>query len=459
MLTRFLSFCFILFAIVSFTGAVETYFEILDNEENVAFGTITALNRTQIVLDVQGVSQTIPLEKLVKIRNLAPNPYHGVPSANAAHQNLLQRIPAQAASSRRGANEQKFAEMIKKLQSGEQLITKTFPDNVIVIELKDGSRLTVSSFTAAKSQGICRLLEQQNDVSIPLNNISAVRLTVRNFLDAVHPPADWQRLAVPNTEGDRLIVGNPGSFDVYSGILHEVSAETVSFIVDGETLPVPRRKVFGLVMHGETPAAVVSPLATLTLWTGTRGMISDIQLAENDLTWQTSSGLTVAVPLSMVSEIDFGEQGVAYLTDFEQVRSEFSFPASIKPVQLKLLQTFYESRTKNSSREFVLDGIAYHRGMTLLGKTVLEYRLPKPFASLKAVIGIEDQFRPYAWANFQILADSQVLGSWELRGDVASRRIHLNLPQNCRLVTIIAEPVPQSNVSTVLTIAEPKLFE
>jgi len=124
---------------------------------------------------------------------------------------------------------------------------------------------------------------------------------------------------------------------------------------------------------------------------------------------------------------------------------------------LKLLQTFYESRTK-TFRQVMLDGIAYNRGMTLQGRTLLEYPLPKPFASLKAVIGIEDQFRPYASANLQILADSQVLGSWELRGDGTSQQIQLNLPQNCRLLTIIAEPVPLSNVPAVLTIAEPKLF-
>jgi hypothetical protein len=95
----------------------------------------------------------------------------------------------------------------------------------------------------------------------------------------------------------------------------------------------------------------------------------------------------------------------------------------------------------------------------LLGRTSLEYHLPKPFAVLKGVIGIEDQFRPYASATLQILADSQVLGTWELRGDTAAQRIHLNLPQNCRVLTIIAEPLPQSGVPAVLTIADPKVVE
>jgi hypothetical protein len=189
-------------------------------------------------------------------------------------------------------------------------------------------------------------------------------------------------------------------------------------------------------------------------------MVSDIRLTDNELLWQTSAGLTITVPLDMVSEIDFGEQGIANLLDFEQVRNEFALPfaSDIKLEQWKLLQTFYENRAK-TSRKIVLDGVEYDRGVTLQGKTLLEYPLPKPFASLKAVIGIEDQFRPYSSANLQILADSQVLGSWTLRGDESSQRIHLNLPQNCRLLTIITEPVPQSNLPTILTIAEPKLFE
>jgi hypothetical protein len=269
-------------------------------------------------------------------------------------------------------------------------------------------------------------------------------------------------MAVPNTKGDQLVVGNPGSFDVYDGILNEISAETVSFAVDGEVLPVPRRRVFGLIFHGENaaPTANVPPFATLTLWSGTRGMISDLQLRDNELTWQTTTGVSVAVPLSAVSDIDFGGKGIASLFDFERVRNEFALPfaANFKPEQLKLLQTFYESRTK-VVREIVLDGTAYDRAVTLQGKASLEYHLPKQFAVLKAFIGVEDQFRPHAWANLQILADSQVLGTWELRGDAASQSIQLNLPQNCRLITIIAEPIQQSNIPAVLTIADPKLIE
>ena len=450
----FIPLCFILLA--AHAGASGTYFEVLDNEANSLFGTIAVWDQTQIVIDIQGEAQTIPLEKVVKVRNLAPSPYEGTPTVSHAPQ------PAQAVRSRRNANEQKFSKLFEEIQkSNEQAVKKTFPSNAISLEFKDGSRWTVSSLTVANNQCTCQLLEQPNDVSVPLNHLSALRFTVRNLLDVVNPPADWLRLAVPNAEGDRLIVGNPGSFDVYSGILQDINAETIFFSVDSEVLPVPRRRVFGLVLHGESASpASVAPLATLTLWTGTRGMVSDIRLHGNELTWQTTTGLTVTTPLNMVDEIDFGERGVVSLFDFERVRNEFSLPfdSDITLEQSKLLQTFYESRTK-VFREIVLDGVAYDRGVTLYGKTSLEYHLSKPFAVLSAVIGIEDQFRPFTAATLQIVADSQILGTWELRGDGASQRIHLNLPQHCRLISIVTEPLPQLSVPAVLTIAEPKLWK
>ena len=458
MLTRFLSFWFVLLASGTFALATETFFEIIDNEENSIFGTIATLDRTQIVVDVLGTLQTIPVEKLVKIRNLAPSPYEGI-SPTTGTPNLISPIPA---LSGRNPTERRFAEdIVRRLQANEQSVRRAFPGSVIALELKCGSQLTASSLTIARDQGICRLLEQQNDLSIPLNDISAVRFAVRSLSEVVNPPSDWQRLAIPDAGGDRLIVGNPGSFDVYAGILGDVSAETISFTVDGEVLPVPRRRVFGLVLHGETASSVSVPsLATLTLWTGTRGMVSDFQLAGNELTWQMTNGVTITVPLDLLSEIDFGEQGLAYLFDFERVRSEFSLPfaSDIRTEQLGLLQTFFENRTQ-TSREVMLDGIVYDRGITLHGKASLEYHLPEPFATLRAVIGIEDQFRPHASARLQILADSQILGTWELRGDTASQQIDLNLPQNCRLITIIAEPLPQSSGSTILTIADAKLSE
>jgi hypothetical protein len=457
--TRYFAFCFFLLAVCPFTGAAGTLFVVLDNEENNVIGTITALDKTRIVLDVQGESIAIPLDKLVKIRNLAPNPYGGTSAATTGYQNLLQQI---APSLRNPAERKRYEDIAKQLQSSEQAAKKTFPNNVIALDLKDGSRLIATSFSVGKSQGVCRLLDQKSDVSLPLDALSSVRFTVRSLPEVLTPPADWLRLATPQQGGDRIVVGNPGSFDVHNGILHDITAETISFAVDGEVLPVARRRVFGLILHGEVPGAAVSPLASLSLWTGTRGMISDIRLDDDgeELTWQTSTGLTVVTPLDAVSEIDFGEKGVYCLLDFERVRSEFSLPfeSNIKPAQLRPLQTFYESRANNSPSETVLDGVAYSRGVTMLGKTTLEYRLPKPFVAFKAVIGVEDQFRPNASANLQIVADSQVLGTWELRGDAPSQRIHLNLPQNCRLITITAEP-SSPNVPVVLTIADPKVFE
>jgi len=443
-----------------FTLAAETYFEVIDDEDNSLFGTITTLDQTQIVIDMQGTPRTIPLDKLVKIRNLAPSPF--VETSATAGSPTVVRSPTNQTQFGRSINDRRYADdIIRRLQANAPSVRKTFPASVVVLELKDGSQLTASSFTVEKDQAVCRLVEQPNDLSIPLNNISAVRFIVRSLSEAVNPPTDWQQLAVPNAAGDRLIVGNPGAFDVYTGILGDISTETVAFTVDGDVLPVPRRRVYGLVLHNTAaPVASTSPIGMLTLWTGTRALISDIELNAQELTWKTSTDITVTVPLEMVSEIDFGEKGATYLIDLDRARSEFAVPfaADMRPEQLRLLQTFYESRTK-TSREVLLDGVVYDRGLTLLGKTSLEYRLSKPFATFRAVVGIEDQFRPHAAARLQIFADSQILGTWELRGDAAAQRIEVNLPQNCRTLTITAEPLLLSVTSTVLTIADARLAE
>ena len=479
MSARLFTFCFILWFLGASAADVsaETYFEILDNEENSFFGTITDIDNTQVLIDVQGELQTIPLERVVKIRNLAPNPYEGgSPASNNQHQQ-----PARMTLAARSANEHKLAEFLNKIQTSDlQAVQKTFPGTVIAIELKDGSRLTSTSFAIRGNRCEYRLVEHERYVNMPLEYLSSVRFMVRSLSEVLHPPEDWQRLAVPNAEGDRLVVGNPGAFDVYTGILGEVSHENASFNIEGEVLPIPRRRIFGLVFHGSTggdtaPATRAAPFATLTLWAGTQGMISDIGLKKTEqgqaeLTWTTSLGWSDTVPLNMVNEIDFGEKGIASLFDFERVLHEISLPfppefgaSGIGAEQMQLLRTFFENRAK-TSREIVLDGIAYERGITLQGKASLEYRLPKPFASITAVIGIEDQFRPHASSTLQILADSpeqgtRLLGTWELRGDIPAQQIHLNLPPHCRAITIIAEPLPQSGVPTVLTIAEPKLFE
>ena len=422
-LVRIIPCLCLLFVFCSYNEAAETYFEVVDNEGKVLIGTIAGLNRTQIIIDVQGASQTIPLEKLVTIRNTAPNPYPQESSASAAS-----------------------------------------------LELKDGTRLTAASFTATKDQCICRLWEQPDELHIPLDAVAAVRFNLRKPADALTPPEDWQRLAKLNADGDKLIVGNPGSFDVYNGILQEVSESVIFFAVDGEILPVPKQKVFGLVFHGENVGENTGrtaeippdlPQATLTLWTGTQAMFSDIHLVDERLTWHTATGLTMSAPLMLMWEIVFSEKGTAYLTDFERTRSEFSisFVPEITPSLETFIQTFYESRSKASSGEYIVDGIAYRRAVTLRGETSLEYRLPRQFTSFKALVGIEDQYRPYVGGTLQIYADSQLLGFWEVRGDSAAQRIQLTIPPHCRTLVFRSVPASLPGTAAVLTIAEPKLFE
>ena len=482
MFLRICAVCFVFFA--GATIYAETYFECLNNENTSLFGTITELNRNHVVFNGQDGQYTIPLGKVVKIRNLLPSPYGEAAVNNRPHS--ASRSPLAA----RRANERKLAEFLVSVQradakGNEQFARKNFPGHVIVLDLKDGGSLTVSSLTISGGQAVVRLLEQSNNVSIPLHKLSSVRLTVRSLSDVFMPPEDWLRLSVPHTDGDRLVVGNPGAFDVYSGIFGDVDNDTVQFDVDGEVLPIPRRRVFGLVFHAVTEGgassmqpAVAPALGTLTLWTGTQGIFSDIDMKDSELTWQTPSGVSFTTTLDMVNEIDFGQQGVGYLFDFERKRSEFTLPIELHHKSqtnesqtglehLQFLQTFYEGRT-NDKREIVMDGVAYNRdsagrAITLQGRTLLEYHLPdpsgQPYVSLSAIIGIEDQFRPNAASVFRLLADSQVLGEWVLRGDAAAQSIQLSLPLDCRVITIFSEPVVSLGMPTVLTIAEPKLFE
>ncbi|MCL2004841.1 MAG: NPCBM/NEW2 domain-containing protein [Planctomycetaceae bacterium] len=461
--------CTVLLLACSFAESAETYFEVLDLEGQAVLGTLVQLDSGQITVNVQGELQTLPIASVVKIRNLIPNPYRE--TSSAAAQQHRQPPPSRsrltnAANAQQQTNAQRLINQLAKIQqASEQAVQKSFPDTVITLELTDGSRLTAADFSIADGQADVRLLELQNSglpnaFSLPLEALSAVRFSVRGLSDVVNPSADWLRLAVPSAEGDKLIVGNPGTFDVYTGILGDVNAETVFFNVDGTVLPIPRHRIYGLVLHGEVPPTTSPPLATLTHWSGTQGMVSDIRLDGEELTWRTASGLTVSIPLDEVSEIDFGEKGIASLFDFERVHSEFALPFASELGQEHggLLRTFVESRTR-VSREIVLDGNVYERGVTLQGSATLEYHLPRPFVSLRAVIGIEDQFRPWSSSVLKILADSQVLGTWKLRGDAASQRIEVHLPQNCRTITFVVEPLLRPGTSTILTIADPKVVE
>ncbi|MDR0521572.1 MAG: hypothetical protein LBH00_06935 [Planctomycetaceae bacterium] len=436
-------------------------FEIIHDDDSSFSASIEAMDMTQITLTTKSETKTYPLSGIVKLRNLARNPYDKEPQ-------VLKISPRPQRRVSQPNNKAVNPELAELIEAGNRRNTPpqrdkagTLPESFTVAELKDGSQFAVSSFSIAKNTADCRLIGQENSISVPLDKIASVRLSVRGLSEILQPAEDWLRIVKTGVKGDRIVTGSPGKFDVYDGILEGITGETISFAVDGETLRIPNRKVYGIVLHGGKPAAAVRSPAVLSLWAGTRVSAAEVQVKEEEVICKTPDGVQFSVPVDAVLEITFGEKKMVPLADLEFVCKEHSVPIVQQGGLLlsKTIEKFNILRSGNLQHRCLIDGTSYDSGMTLTGKTTLEFRIPKPFAALKGVIGVEDQFRPFTAADVQISADGQILGTWQIRGDKPLERFQLNLPPNCRSLFITAAPPAGSELPAVVTFGNLKLYE
>lgn len=418
---------------------------------------IVSMNPDSLILsDPDGQQKPWPFNRLESLRNLQRNPY-SVPQGPRTETD-----PSETGTG--------------------------FPGSVIAITMADGSRLVATSLTAKGETARCRFLDQE-EWTFPLTSIDSVRFDVKAYVDLDAPPEDWSQLTVrAERAGDRLIVGKPGSLDGYDGIVIEIGTDTISFSVDGETLPVPRRRVFGLLLH--TPPVPVTDQqkpafsGTLTFWNGTRIALRSFEIldgespeSEKRLSWTSLSGIVGTDPLSRIDKLSFGRDDVLFLAECSPSRIEQSLlfdwetlPAGPSSPR-EMLRTFRvgrmgvgrqkgglaasgmlsaimigqpkDARTQKipslplpGLEGTVLDGASYRHGMGIPTGTALHYDVSESYSALRGVAGIDDRLRPDGRARLIIQAGEQLLCDREIRGDGSAEPIRLELPDNVRTLTL-----------------------
>lgn len=447
-------------------------FELTDIDGKTRAASDCSLQAESLTFEFGAEPQELPRTHLVKLRSSGPNPWAS-PSSS--------QLPPRPG--------------------------KHPDEGLYVLDLVDGSRLVAYRFLTQGKTATCQLSDL-SETEMPLDRILAVRFVVRGREEIASPPKDWLRLAASvDAKGDRLVVGQPDSLDVYPGIVLEVGVQSVSFSVDGETLPVPRRRVFGLLLHhpdsGKAATALPPTVAALTLWDGSRLLLRRLeQDAEKSLAWTTLGGLSGRTRWTDLEEIVFAGDNAVYLADWTPLRLEQKLlfdrspagAASKDDSPADLLRSFREGRIRSKTgtadpaaghsrfdllatippaakqrtpptrplpdfKASLLDGVSRERSLVLPVGTEVEYALPENFASLRGTAGFDDRVRPYGRARLVIQADRQLLGDLLLDGGEPAREIDFAIPGGARKLTISVDFVPETLDTTPLTLGGLKLVK
>lgn len=300
------------------------------------------------------------------------------------------------------------------------------------IELVDGSKLTVSSFT---SSGVTVTVADESGAQfdLPASTIARVR-----FSSPDDPKSAWPAEAISQVAGDLLVARTKEGVDFLEGVLGAVAPETVEFKFQGETLHVKRAKVDGLVYFhkaGDKPAAAKCVVEGSH---GLRLMAKSVALTDGQLEIAALSGPTFIRPWDSITRLDFSAGKVVYLSDLEPESVRWTDYYDLGSAAPAIAQ-FYAPR-RDEGREhgpIRLAGKTYAKGLALASRTSIEYRLPAGLRTLKAIAGIDDAVRKNGSVRLEISADRRSLFEGDISGKEPPVEVDLDIAGAKRLSILV----------------------
>jgi NPCBM/NEW2 domain len=272
---------------------------------------------------------------------------------------------------------------------------KTAAKQVQEVRLKDGSVLSCDTIRRA-AHSLTAESSVLGSLTIPATSVAAVRL--QKLDDSV--AAQWTTFLGRNADKDLLVVPkrDGSGLDFLSGIVSSVSNTEISFLLDGDTIPVPAPRVFGIVFADNTESAMSASTAVTTISHDTL-LATQVTVANEELQCRASWGQQLTLPLDAVTRIDLSRGRIHYLSDLKPIAENFMgidpegdlFAGLIDPRIARTLYGPARDHTIEGRSPLRLRGQTFARGLCIHSKTELVFALDRKYKSLEAIAGVDDQ--------------------------------------------------------------------
>ena len=309
------------------------------------------------------------------------------------------------------------------------------------IELVDGSRLSAISYTVGDGTASATLTEG-GAVAIPTRDLRAVRLKSQTPDLA----KQFQAIVDGDAKADRIVIRR-GTDRIASleGVLRNATAEHVEFELDGETVPVRRAKVEGLVYYHRDGRKLSPTTCVVTDASGQRVAATQITLLNNVLQIVTPTGFKLTRPLALVTRLDFAAGKLKFLSDMKPERTQWTpYFGPARPQLARLNRPREDQSTAGGPLTLRMrdpDNPAtvatFAKGVSMRSRTLLVYRLPGPFRSFRAIAGIDPRIRRRGNVRLVIHGDEKQLFEATLTSGGEPVPIRLDLRGVARLKILV----------------------
>jgi hypothetical protein len=330
------------------------------------------------------------------------------------------------------------------------------------VKLVDGSLLLCADCRVQRGVAQLTLLDAgagAGEVKIGTKSIAWLRFKHQSDKLA----QQWEEILAAPADGDLVVVRKDAALDFLEGEAGELDGESVQFKIDGETVPVKRTRLEGLVYFHAREAELPEPACRLTDAAGGHYVVRRLAWTPGQLELTTTAGARLSVLWQQVVALDFSLGKLVYLTDLEPERIEVSRLES-SPQQsadtLKLLEAALAPRKDRAfgGGPLMLAGQSYQRGLALRSRTRLVFRLPGKFNRLRAVAGIDDADQEHGQVRLSIAGDGRVLFDAPIAGGQPPQELDLDLSGVKRL-TILVDYGEQGDVGDFLDLCDARILK
>ena len=342
------------------------------------------------------------------------------------------------------------------------------PQDPQVLSLNDGSRLHGSAIVRSakeltiESPGLGR-------VSVDSRQVQSVRLQSDNPAYRVQ----WATFLQRESEKDLLVVAKRDGtgLDFLAGVVTSIGAEKIEFLLDGENVPVPSARVYGVVFakaaaEGSEQAGTKSTIRVTSV-SGDFLAAKSVSLDNEKLQIESAWGQSLTVPLEQIQKIDLSGGRVQFLSDLESLEERFDgvdlegdlLSGLTDKEQQKLLFGPRRDTTMERHSKIRLRGREYSRGLCIHSRTEISWALDQQFSSLDCIAGIDDEvaFNGLYKVGLKISGDDRVL--FEQIIATTDEPISLHLPvDGVSTLTILVDFGDKDSTCDWLDLADARLI-
>lgn len=303
-----------------------------------------------------------------------------------------------------------------------------FPNTVLapaeepqLLTLNDGSQLHGSAVSRTAKQ----LTVQSSTLGkLDIDNraISAVRLQADNPVFR----NQWNTFLKRESDKDLLIVAkrDGSGLDFLAGVVSTISSEKTEFLLDGDTVPVPAARVYGVVFatpvnSDPSQPQVIRSNVRVTSARGDAIGAKSVSLIGDKLLIEAEWGQSLEIPIDQVQKVDLSGGRIQFLSDLAPIEERFDgvdpegslLSGLISREQQMLLFGPRRDSTMERQSKIRLRGREFSKGLCIHSRTEITWALDQKFTALDFLIGVDDEvaFNGAHSVAIKIAGDGNVL--------------------------------------------------